>query len=84
MKSVSPREWRRKKKLGEITMDLLPKKTAQQLCTKWPKRNSTSQATRKSQDDNADHTGEFLDTVRESELSFLARKNAHHFPSISD
>jgi hypothetical protein len=35
-------------------------------------------------DDDADHTGEFLDTVCGSEPSFLARKNAHHFPSISE
>ena len=35
-------------------------------------------------DDDADDAGEFLDTVRESEPSFLAGKCTHYFPSISD
>ena len=84
MKSVSPREWRRKKKLGEITMDLLAQEDGATAKHQMAKAQFNIAGHTRITETMTPTTPGFFDTVRESELSFLARKNAHHFPSISD
>ena len=85
MKSVSLGEGRGRKKLWEITLDLFAQEdgtTAMHQMAKAQFQHRRQHANHR--DDDADNTEEFLDTFRESELFFLARKNAHDFPSISD